>query len=212
VTSLERGHRWFAALWDIQTRLESEKIRGVRRDVVAGATGRVLEIGCGTGTNFRYYGQAAVDVIATDPDPFMLRRATKRAAESDKRIEVQQVSAEILPFRDVSFDSVVSTANMCTIPDQARALLEIWRVLKPGGEYRFLDHVRYRNRFGALWQDALTPVWKWVGAGCHPNRDTGRAIEEAGFTFRSLERLTLVPPLPPMIIVRPAIKGVAIRP
>ncbi len=203
------GHKWFAVFWDWMVRTESGAIRRVRQEVAGGAGGRVLEIGCGNGANFGYYADGTTDLVATDPDPYMIERAARLAAQLGRPIDVRQAPAEELPFEDASFDTVVSTLVMCTVRDPAKALTEVRRVLKPGGQFRFFEHVRYDYAFGAFWQDLVTPLWRWMGAGCHPNRDTARFIAEAGFQFRQLESLKPEPPLPPMIVTRPCIKGVA---
>lgn len=206
----QRGHRWFAAFWDLMVKLESPKERQARRELAGAARGRVLEVGCGNGANFPYYGEAMSELIASDPDPFMLERAEKAAAKSDRRIEIRQASADALPFEDESFDTVICTLVLCSVPDQAKALAEIERVLKLGGQLRFLEHVRYKNRFGALAQDLVTPVWRWMGAGCHPNRDTGASIEAAGFVIEEIRAVRPVPPIPPMICSRLCIQGTAL--
>lgn len=180
----EQGHRVFAAVW--------ERIGGshsdARRQTAGEAAGRVLEIGAGTGFNFSYYGEQAERVTATDPDPFMLRRARSRADAADVEVEVQQASAEDLPFEDASFDTVVSTWVACSFNDPAKAFSEIHRVLRPGGELRFHEHVRSENSLLALGQDMATPFTRWLGAGCHQNRETVRYIREAGFELRQLEK------------------------
>jgi len=210
-TDEQKGHRWFAAWWNLQTRLESGKLRELRRAVVGPARGRVLEIGCGTGTNFTLYSEDAIEVVATDPDTYMLRRAVKGLTGASRPTVPCRAVAEHLPFKDASFDTVVSTVNFCTVPDPEAGLADIRRVLRPDGEYRFFDHVRYKNKFGAFWQDLATPVWRWCGAGCHPNRDIEGMIRGAGLEITDLESLTPVPPIPPFIIVRPVIRGVARR-
>jgi SAM-dependent methyltransferase len=204
-----KSHRWFAAVWDVQTRHEPARLRKLRDEVVGPASGRVLEIGCGAGTNFSYYGDAATGVVAFDPDPHMMRRAAPAAAAASRPVAVGRASAEQLPFATASFDTVVSTWNMCTIRDVPAALAEIKRVLRPGGELRFADHVRYRNRLGGRMQDMLVPVWRWCGAGCHPNRDIAAMVESAGFTMAELESPNLVPPVPPLVVIRPVVQGVA---
>ncbi|MEX0801256.1 MAG: class I SAM-dependent methyltransferase [Dehalococcoidia bacterium] len=206
----DRGHKWFAALFDrIMASAERSFMKRVRRDITGGAKGRVLEIGCGTGANFPYYSDQADEVIATEPDPYMLERARKKADTARRPLEIRQASAEELPFPDSSFDTVVSTLNMCSIPHPDRALAEIKRILKPSGEYRFYDHVRYGNAFGAFWQDLIAPVWGWLGAGCHPNRDIAAFIRDAGFELERLESSKPLPPIPPMLFSRPHILGVA---
>lgn len=191
------GHRWFAALYDPLTRSMERKVLGPFRALIAGgASGRVLEIGAGTGANFPYY-QAAQKVVATEPDPFMLQRARKRADELGFDVELHQHSAEALPFPDHSFDSVVSTLVLCTVADQTRALAEARRVLKPGGSLRFIEHVRAPGLIGRL-QDIITPVWRWFGAGCQPNRRTAASIDAAGFEIVEMQRRPL--PFIPLIV------------
>ena len=183
----------------------------VRAEVAGGARGKILEIGAGTGLNFPHYRDGA-QVMATEPDPFMRRRAERRLAESGKHVELREASAEQLPFDNDSFDTVVGTLVMCSVPHPQRALAEIKRVLKPGGEYRFYEHVRYESAFGAFWQDAVMPVWRWFAAGCHPNRDTVQAIRNAGFNVVELEKSKPLPPVPPMVFARPHVKGIAKSP
>ena len=138
----------------------------------------------------------------------MLERARHRLASLDRPVEIRQAAAEELPFEDASFDTVVCTAVLCTVRDPARSLAEMRRVLVPGGRYIFFEHVRDNNRVGALWQNLISPIWRWLGAGCRPNQDTQRFIEAAGFRIQKLERLNPSPPGDP---TRPCIKGVALR-
>jgi ubiquinone/menaquinone biosynthesis C-methylase UbiE len=190
---------------------ERRYLKNVRREVAGGAAGKVLEIGAGTGLNFTHYRDDA-QVTATEPDPYMLEKARQRLSEVGKPIELRQASAEELPFEDDTFDTVLGTLVMCSVLRPRQALAEIRRVLKPGGEYRFYEHVRYRHPFGALWQDLILPVWRWFAAGCHPNRDTGRLIREAGFEILDSEYSKPFPPIPPMIFSRPHLKGLARNP
>jgi ubiquinone/menaquinone biosynthesis C-methylase UbiE len=205
------GHKWFAAFWEWQNRHEPAAVRRWRQETAGGARGRVLEIGCGAGANFGHYDDAVTEIIATDPDPYMLERAKKRATALSRHIDIRTASAQELPFEDGSFDTVVSTVNMCSVQDAPAALGEVRRVLRPGGEYRFFDHVRYESAVGALFQDLVTPLWVWAGGGCHPNRDVGQMIRDSGLEIVQMERLHGVPPIPPFIVVRPVIKGVAVR-
>ncbi len=210
MTQGQKGHKWFAAIYDrMMASGERSFMRDVREEIVGGARGRVLEIGAGTGANFPYYNDHAEEIFATEPDPYMLQRAKRRAEKVGRPIELRQASAEHLPFEDASFDTVVSTLVMCTVGDLLRALSEVRRVLKPSGELRMYEHVRYEHAFGAFWQDMITPVWRWVAAGCHPNRDVVSFVREAGFEFERLELTKPHPPIPPMVFVRPHIKGVA---
>jgi ubiquinone/menaquinone biosynthesis C-methylase UbiE len=191
----EQGHRWFAAMYDRMAGREEKRLGPLVRARIAGeAHGRVLEIGAGTGANFSYY-PADAQVVSTEPDPFMRGRAEKKLAELGRQnIELRAASAAWLPFEDGSFDHVVSTLVLCSVPEQAAALGELRRVLKPGGTFRFLEHVRNdESRFWGTVQDAIVPVWRWAGAGCHPNRRTGTAIEAAGFAIEWQERTGIGP-------------------
>lgn len=197
--SQPKGHRWYAATYDLLNRPMERRVLSRLRPLVAGrATGQVLEIGAGTGANFPYYNRETVKrIVATEPDPFMLRRAQKRAAELELNIELHQCPAEALPFADASFDTVVCTLVLCTVADQARSLAEIKRVLKPDGAFRFLEHVRAEGVVGWV-QDVVTPAWRWFGAGCHPNRRTAERIVTAGFEIVELQEQRL--PFLPLII------------
>ena len=210
MTQDQKGHKWFASIYDrMMASGERSFMRDVREEIAGGARGRVLEIGAGTGANFPYYNDHAEEIFATEPDPYMLRRAKRRAKKVGRPIELRQASAEHLPFEDASFDTVVNTLVMCTVGDPLRALVEVRRVLRPSGELRMYEHVRYDHAFGAFWQDLITPVWRWFAAGCHPNRDVASFVREAGFEFERLEPMKPFPPIPPFVFARPHIKGVA---
>ena len=202
--SAQQGHRWFAAAYDrIAARGEERVFRHVRPRIMGEAQGRVLEIGVGTGASLSYY-PAEAQVVGTEPDPHMFRRAQKRlAALGVTNIELRQARAEELPFDDASFDHVVSSLVLCTVSDQPAALAQARRLLKREGTFRFIEHVRNdESRFWGTLQDLITPAWRWFGAGCHPNRRTQQAIEDAGFRIEWLEQVRLAPGTP-------AIYGVA---
>jgi ubiquinone/menaquinone biosynthesis C-methylase UbiE len=154
-----KGHKWFASIYDKMLASEEKKYLGaIREDMLKDVSGNVLEIGAGTGANFQYYREGA-HVVAIEPDPYMLERARKRAADASADVELSQVPAEKLPFPDASFDFVVATLVLCSVSDPRKVLSEIYGVLRPGGEYRLYEHVRYQNPIGGLMQDAVSPVW-----------------------------------------------------
>lgn len=198
------AHPLFAALYETMGRRLEERLLGsLRRWVVGEAHGRVLEVGAGTGLSFPYYARD-VQLVATEPDPHMLRRARRRAAALGLAVDLHDAPAEALPFPDASFDAVVCALVLCTVGDLPRALAEAGRVLRPGGELRFVEHVRGQG-WQARAQDLVTPLWRRVGAGCHPNRATVDAIRAAGFRATRLEEH----PLP---VPGPIVAGVALRP
>jgi ubiquinone/menaquinone biosynthesis C-methylase UbiE len=178
-------------------------IREARRKLLAGARGRVLEVGAGTGYNLAYYPDGVSDLTITDGMDGMLRRAWKRAAEAGRQVTLTTASVEDLPFDDDTFDTVVGSLLLCSVGDQDRSLAEIRRVLKPGGQYLFLEHVRSGDPDVARSQDRWEGVWKVIGQGCHPNRDTLPRIESA-FTIDEIERGDV--PFGPKI-VRPYVLG-----
>ena len=127
-------------------------------------------------------------------------------------IDLKQIAAEELPFPDASFDFVIDTLVLCSVEEPAKVLGEIKRVLKPGGELRLYEHVRFKNPIGALSQDIISPAWQWFGAGCHPNRNTELYLREAGFELSDVRIRKELPPIPPMLFTRPHLQAVARRP
>jgi ubiquinone/menaquinone biosynthesis C-methylase UbiE len=201
------GHRWFAAFWEWLVRHEPAQTTALRRRIISGSSGRILEIGCGTGANFPHYPQGT-EVAAIEPDPYMLPRARERANAAAASIEVHQAPAENIPFPDASFDTVVASLVLCSVDEPPRALAEIRRVLKPGARLIFLEHVRYPGGAGAAAQNIIAPLWRWMGAGCRLNQDTERIIKDSGFSVTELERIKLGPFIDPS---RPVIIGTAER-
>src|SRR6185437_16569543 len=154
-------HRWFSAFFALQERLtERGRMLETRRRLLTGLSGDVLEIGAGTGANFAYYPPEA-RVVATEPDPYMLKRAQATLAQLGARnIDVRVAPAEHLPFADASFDAAVTTLVLCSVGDAGQSLAELRRVLRPGGELRFLEHVRGAGPLGRA-QDVVQPLWGW---------------------------------------------------
>jgi ubiquinone/menaquinone biosynthesis C-methylase UbiE len=178
-----------------------------RRRLVEEVTGEVVEIGSGTGFNFPYY-RRAVRVVALEPDEGMRRRSIRRAREAAVPIEVREGNAHDLELPDASFDVAIFALVLCTIPDPARAVAEATRVLRPGGEIRFYEHIRAEDPAIARRQDRFTRPWKAFNRGCHPNRDTVGLIERSGLRMSELERFDLkgAPK-----IVRPHALGSAVK-
>jgi ubiquinone/menaquinone biosynthesis C-methylase UbiE len=198
-----RGHPWFAAVYDRLTRSAERNFLGAHRAwLCARAVGRVLDLGAGTGANLRYLA-ADVELLAAEPDPYMLGRARRRAAALGRPVAFLTDAAESLSLETASVDAVLATLVFCTVDDPARALGEIRRVLKPGGRLLFLEHVRLEHAPWGRIQDAVTPLWRALFAGCHPNRDTVTAIRQAGFDIEELERYSWGP-LPGPLFVRGA--------
>ena len=206
-------HPIFARFYDRMTAASERAGLGeMRRELLNSATGRVLELGAGTGHNLEYYTGAVTELVLTEPDPHMAARLRERVAREPAvpgHPRVVEASAEELPFDDDSFDTVVTTLVLCTVPNPERALAEARRVLVEGGRLLFLEHVRSSRPRAARWQDRLERPWGFFAAGCHPNRATGQLIADAGFWIDSLEPGKL--PKAPRI-VRPVIRGIAQRP
>ncbi|NJP93620.1 class I SAM-dependent methyltransferase [Nonomuraea sp. FMUSA5-5] len=152
-----------------------------RRRLLAGAEGRVIEIGAGNGRNFAHYGPGVTEVVAVEPDDVLRSLATAQAPSAPVPVSVVPGHAEALPSGDGAFDVVVVSLVLCSVPSQPRALAEAARVLRPGGELRFYEHVRSPNPALGLLEDLITPLWRLAAGGCHPNRNTLEAIRRAGF-------------------------------
>ena len=199
--------RLFACMYDrITAGVEAAGLRAHRERLLGSARGRVLEIGAGTGANLPFYRDGVESLTVAEPEAPMARRLARRIREQARRVELVQAPAEELPFADAQFDTAVSTLVLCTVSDQARALCELRRVLKPGGRLLFIEHVRSEEPRLASWQDRLNGLNRIVAHGCNCNRSTLDTIRAAGFTITSLERdqLRKAPPF-----VRPLVVGTA---
>lgn len=177
----------------------------LRQKLLADASGRVLEVGSGTGANLPYYGPGVESLTVTEPEPAMLRRLEQRVREQAPKAKVVRAPAEQLPFEDDTFDVAVSTLVLCGVDDQARALGELRRVLRPGGRLIFIEHVRSDKPGLARWQDRLNGLNKFV-ACCDCNRRTLDSIKAEGFEVTKVDHTELkkVPPF-----VRPLVVGTA---
>jgi ubiquinone/menaquinone biosynthesis C-methylase UbiE len=184
----------------------------IRRDVLAPAAGRVIEVGAGTGLNIARYPSAVTELIVTEPDPSMAKRLRRkvRAARGDGRHppEVIEAPGERLPFDDASFDAAAFTMVLCTAPDPDAVLTEIARVLKPGGRVFFFEHVRSPNRLLAWFQDVCAGVWRWYARGCRCNQDALAIVERSPLELEQARVGSLPWNFP---LVRPMVRGIARR-
>jgi ubiquinone/menaquinone biosynthesis C-methylase UbiE len=180
-----------------------------RRKLLAPAEGRVLEVGAGTGFNLPHYPTGVSELVVTDRLDGMLERARKRAAQAGREVVTKRVTGESLPYEDGSFDTVVASFVLCSVDEQDTVLAELRRVLKPGGRYLFLEHVRSADPEVARKQDRYEGLWKAVCFGCHCNRDTLPRIE-AAFEVEEVEQGET--PKGPPKIVRPYVLGRAVKP
>jgi ubiquinone/menaquinone biosynthesis C-methylase UbiE len=187
---------------------EEAGVREMRQNLLAGATGRVLEIGAGTGVNLPLYNGGIESLVLTEPEPAMVRRLQRAANEHTPEAKVLRAPAEDLPFEDDSFDAVVSTLVLCGVDDQPRALREARRVLRPGGQLLFLEHVQSDDPAFARFQNRMNWLNRLV-VGCDCNRPTLATIEAEEFAVSQIEH-TAMPKAPKF--VRPLIVGAATSP
>jgi len=183
------SRRFGAAMYDsMAAGMEKNVFAALRRNLVEGAHGRVLDVGAGTGANLPHYRcDQVTELVLLDVDSGMLDRARQKAAGLAMKVAFRIGSAEALPFEDGAFDSVVFTLSLCTIPDPARALREAKRVLAADGKLLVLEHVRAQDVAMARWQGRLNPIWGLIASGCHLDRDTLGHIEAAGFVVESAD-------------------------
>jgi ubiquinone/menaquinone biosynthesis C-methylase UbiE len=199
--------RVFAALYDrLLADTERAGLAERRRALLSRAHGSVLEIGAGTGANLDKYPPSVTDLVLLEPEAPMARRLADHLQRATVPARIVSAPAEAIPFPDGTFDVAVSTLVLCTVEDPARALSELKRVLKPGGQLLFLEHVRSEDPAVARWQDRIHPLWVRVGHGCHCNRSTLGLIGAGGFTVEEVEQGRM-PKAPPF--VRPMIHGSA---
>lgn len=195
MNELERfQHPRFARMYE-RISAESER-RGTaehRDRVLAGLRGRVIELGAGNGMNFFHYPATVTEVVAVEPEDRLRTVAERAAPQAAVPVRVVAGHADDLPFEDGSFDAAVACLVLCSVPDPRAALRGLRRVLAPGGELRFYEHVRSTGRGRGLVQDVITPLWSWVAGGCHPNRDTATDLTASGFTIEALDRFSFAP-------------------
>ena len=182
-----------------------------REELLDGLTGRVLELGCGDGAHFRLYPETVAELVAIEPEENLLRRASEAAAGARCPVLVLPGFAEALPAEDGEFDAAVAALVLCSVDDQQVALGELMRVICPGGELRFFEHVRSDATMHAGAQTAIQPLWSWLGGGCHPNRNTEQAIRDSGFEIERIDRFDFAPSLLQKL-AGPHILGLARRP
>ncbi|HEX6228363.1 MAG TPA: class I SAM-dependent methyltransferase [Solirubrobacterales bacterium] len=202
--------RLFAALYDRGLKSTEEAgLREMRREVLAEASGRTIDLGAGTGANIGLFPDAVTEVVFAEPSPHMATKLRRKLPESDPSAELIEAPAEQLPFEDSSFDTAVFTLVLCTVPDPAAALAEAARVLRPGGKLLFVEHVRSDDPKVARWQDRLERPWRFFADGCHCNRDTVAQIEASPLELKGVTP-GQIPKAPP--IVRPLVRGRAAAP
>jgi ubiquinone/menaquinone biosynthesis C-methylase UbiE len=200
--------RGFSAMYDRAMKATEEAgMREKRREVLAEARGRTIDIGAGTGLNLDLFPAEVSELVLAEPDPHMLRQLRAKVPESGREASVVQAPAESLPFEGDSFDTAVFTLVLCTVPDPTAALAEAARVLRPGGKLLFVEHVRSEDPGLARWQDRLEGPWRFFGDGCHCNRDTVAAIEASPFEVEKVGKDEL-PKAPPL--VKPLVRGSAV--
>jgi ubiquinone/menaquinone biosynthesis C-methylase UbiE len=173
-------HHIYPRLIDLA--LSNRAYRKPRARALAPARGRILEIGFGTGINLQYYPSTVQRIEAIDPDLDLDRFSQPRIEASRIDVDFHHLDAEHLPFDDEQFDTVVSTLTLCSIPDVVHALGEVRRVLKPGGQFLFLEHGLAPDAAVARWQNRLAPIWKPIGGGCHLNRPMRELVAGTGLT------------------------------
>ena len=183
------SHHIFPRLMDWV--MSGDEFQQLRRLLLQSAHGEVLEIGLGTGLNLPHYPGGVSWLHAVDPAPLLPNRVAQRSRAVAFPVQIKQISAETLPFDDRTFDCVVSTWTLCTIPDPVKALREVRRVLKPDGVFLFLEHGRSEDEKVAAWQDRLNPVQNIIGCGCNLNRKIDHIIAQAGLKIMTLDRFQM---------------------
>jgi ubiquinone/menaquinone biosynthesis C-methylase UbiE len=205
-TKREVHHPIFARMYRrMAAEFENKGASEHRDELLAGLAGRVIEVGAGTGLNFAHYPKTVTEVLAVEPESYLRTVATQAIGDTSVPIRVVEGTADELPATDAEFDAGVASLVLCSVPDQPSALGELFRVIRPGGELRFYEHVRSSTPGLARAQRALDVVWPHLGGGCHTSRDTERVIADAGFVIERIRRFTFRPaffvaPVSPIII------------
>jgi SAM-dependent methyltransferase len=186
--SFQPNPRFAQAYIRIAPKADARGASGHRRELLAGLAGVVCEVGAGSGLNFAHNPATVTRVVAVEPEPTLRVHSGEVAVTAPVPIDVVDGTADALPVGDASCDAVVLSLVMCTVPDPAATLAEVRRALRPGGQVRFYEHVRSKNRVVAVAEDVITPLWARFAAGCHVNRDPVVALGEAGFEVIDVHR------------------------
>lgn len=212
MTDDRRRHPLFARFYrHIAEAAEKAGMSEHRRRLLVGLSGRVVEQGAGSGLNFRHYPTSVVEVIAVEPETYLRRAAEEEATQAPVPVRVVDGTATRIPLPDASVDAGVVSLVLCSVPDQAAALAELRRVIKPGGELRFFEHVVSRNPVWERRQRRIDPIWTRFAGGCHLTRDTEHAIVDAGFVIEDNDRFLFAPAYPKTLTAE-HILGRAVRP
>lgn len=189
----EIRHPLFARFFDRLSRLMEPELGPHRDRLLAGLSGTILELGAGNGVNFSHYPRSVREVVALEPEPFMRAKAQAAAAHAPVPVRVLPGVASALPFEARRFDAAVASLVLCSVPDLGRAIAELRRVLKHGGELRFLEHVRAAGANKAAIQALLdrSGLFPLLGGGCHCSRRTEAAIAAGGFALLEAEQICL---------------------
>ena len=204
-------HPIFARLYAKLAGMPDPRVDAHRRELLDGLAGRVVEVGAGSGLNFPHYPSAVTEVVAIEPEPYLRGVAAQAAGDAPVAVTVREGVADALPLEDASVDGAVMSLVMCSVPDQAAALRELERVLRPGGELRFYEHVLAEDTKTQRLQRRVNRFWPLISGGCNVTRDTVAAIEAAGFELDRVRHFDFVPG-PLLSPVRPHVIGVARRP
>jgi ubiquinone/menaquinone biosynthesis C-methylase UbiE len=206
----DQKHPLFARFFDRLSRAMEKEVGRFREELLSGLSGRVLEVGAGNGINFSHYPATVEEVIAIEPEPYLRGKAEEAASAAPIPVTVRSGVADALELEDASVDAAVASLVLCSVPDQGSALAELRRAIRPGGELRFLEHVRAAGARKARVQNAAdrSGIWPLVGGGCHCARDTVAAIRAAGFEVVHTRDLDVGPS---WNITNPHVLGSAVR-
>ncbi|OBB60257.1 class I SAM-dependent methyltransferase [Mycolicibacterium monacense] len=208
--SADVDNPFFARLWTVMSGHETEEMRRLRAANLAGLTGRVLEIGAGTGTNFAHYPPSVTEVVAIEPERRLAAHAREAAAHAPVPVTVTMDSVEDFSTAE-PFDGVVCSLVLCSVDDPDGVLRELFSLLRPGGELRYLEHIAETGARARLQKVADATVWPRMLGNCHTHRHTETAITVAGFRVEDARRERMFPPWVPLPVSELAV-GRAVRP
>jgi ubiquinone/menaquinone biosynthesis C-methylase UbiE len=184
-------HPRFARVYARLSQTMEAGVAEYRSALLAGLTGRVIEVGAGNGLNFAHFPAGVTEVVAVEPEPYLRDLGLAAARRAAAPVQVVDGVAEDLPAADASFDAGVASLVLCSVRDQQRALAELYRVIRPGGQLRFFEHVRAEGPAHARVQRLADTLWPLLAGGCHTSRDTLGAITAAGFRLGSYRRMRI---------------------